>query len=538
MPNHIRRSAGVAGVFALAVSLLAVGATPALADVPSGNDDYKTTVAEYVAERDHLVATYPDLARVVELPEPSSKGTPIWGLEITRDVDVPDGKPVFVQVGTHHGNEWTSTELTWEFAWDLLTNADSPEYADLLDSTRVVIVPLVNPDGFEAHTRATQTGIDMNRNYGYGWIPSARGSGNGTAAWSEPETRNIQWLMSTRQATVFNTQHTCIQVVLYPPLLKAAGLTQDNDRLHALAAEMAAALGPTYTALPSGWDYETNGEAIDWTYYATRALSVTTETCHPGVNNSRHNYKLEVGDYYPTFKNAVIVALRETANPAQHSRITGVAVPGTTLELSKAFPMYTRPHAQPDGTVAPVSFEQSLTSEMVVTNADGSFTWAVNPSVRPAGAYTAEGVRDVSQLPAEEAFVTDEPWLLTCTTPDGATQTVEVNVDLGQIAEVEMAECAPDPVTAETTARALGGKVYLSVSATNFARVPADIKVTTAYGSKTFTNVAPGTTVAVSVNSRLNAVPAGEATVVSTVEMNGEITVNVAKASYAAYPAD
>ncbi|MGX1703170.1 M6 family metalloprotease domain-containing protein [Microbacterium sp. NPDC055357] len=127
----------------------------------------------------------------------------------------------------------------------------------------------------------------------------------------------------------------------------------------------------------------------------------------------------------------------------------------------------------------------------------------------------------------------------TVSLPDGA-YTLRYNAHdiAGNISETKnYAFTIGEAVTAETTARTLAGKVYLSVSATNNATVPADIEITTAYGSKTFTNVAPGKTVSVSVNSRLASVPAGEATVTSTLDFDGQIVVKTATAPYAAYPA-
>ncbi|MFB8386700.1 CocE/NonD family hydrolase [Microbacterium sp. NPDC055910] len=91
-------------------------------------------------------------------------------------------------------------------------------------------------------------------------------------------------------------------------------------------------------------------------------------------------------------------------------------------------------------------------------------------------------------------------------------------------------------VTAETTPRALAGKVYLSVSATNRDSVPVDLTVSTAYGSKTFTNVAPGTSVAVSINTRLASVPAGEATVTVTGTVDGVSFTGTETAPFGGFP--
>ncbi|WP_165358392.1 zinc carboxypeptidase [Haloactinopolyspora alba] len=403
---------------------------PADSDLPSGGTGYRS-LTDYHEDMAELAAEHPNLVKPITLPYRTSSGREVRGLEITRDVHTDQGKPVFVDVGMHHGDEFPSGELTMEFAVDLVENADDPVFADLLDRARVVIVPIVNVDGFVRGRRHTDTDVDMNRNYGLGWLPIATA---GAAPWSEPETRNIEWLLSTRQATVFNTQHTCIQVVLYPPLQLEAGPAQDTGRLHDLASSIAAHYGPTYEAMPSAEDYETTGEAIDWAYYATRALSVTTETCpDEGVERT---FETQVVDPYPSHRDAMVEALETTAEPGQHATIEGHAPKDAVLRVTKSFDMYTSPFEQPDGSTEPASFTTTLSSELDVASRNGKFSWAVNPSYRPVPAYQADGIKG-----GQTEFY-EEPWTLTCERPDGTVlQTSAVNVHLGETVGVDLTEC-------------------------------------------------------------------------------------------------
>ena len=100
-------------------------------------------------------------------------------------------------MGLHHAREWPSGELTMEFAYDLLKNDGVvPRITNILDKARVVIVPVVNPDGFNlsrtlgyemkrkncritngqlptsgqcAQSSNQSRGIDPNRNYAGFW---------------------------------------------------------------------------------------------------------------------------------------------------------------------------------------------------------------------------------------------------------------------------------------------------------------------------------------------------------------------------------
>ncbi|MGK5741200.1 M14 family zinc carboxypeptidase [Micromonospora sp. URMC 103] len=428
-----RRLAAIGTAFALGLTAAvapSTGATAAESTLPSGNTAYRT-LADYERDMATLAATHPTLVKPITLPYRTTSGRVVRGIEISDNVGVDDGKPVFVTVGMHHGNEWPSGELTMEFAIDLVKNARRGHVAELLDRARVVVVPVVNVDGFVRNRRQTDTDTDMNRNYGLGWLPLPSA---GSAAWSEPESRNIAWLLSTRQATVFNTQHTCIQVVLYPPLQLAAGPAQDASRLHRLASAIAGHYGPTYRALPSAEDYETTGEAIDWAYYATRGLSVTSETCpNPGMART---YQTQVLDTYAAHRAAMLEALGTAADPAEHAIIEGKAPKGAVLRVTKSFPLYTNPYAQPDGGVRPSSFTTTLTSDLDVVRPNGKFRWAVNPSYRPVPAYQADGVHG-----DHHGFYT-EPWILTCERRDGTVlQTTPVNVDLGDRVEVDLTPC-------------------------------------------------------------------------------------------------
>lgn len=400
--------------------------------LPSGNTTYRT-LADYERDMQTLTREYPRLVKPLTLPYPTSSGRLVRGIEISRDVRANDGKPVFVTVGMHHGNEGPSGELVMEYAIDLTRRAARGDryVSALLDRARLVVVPVVNVDGMVRNRRQTDTNVDMNRNYGFGWLPISTG---GAAPWSEPETRNVEWLLSTRQATTFVTQHTCIQVVLYPPLQLEVGPTQDVARFEELATRMATRYGPGYIPRDSAHDYETTGEAIDWAYFATRGLAFTAETCpDSGVERT---FQTQVVDTYAQHRLAMFEALEKTADPRQHATIEGKAPKGAVLRISKSFDMYTQPYLQTDGTTRPSSFRTTLTSDLNVNRSSGRFAWAVNPSYRPVPPYQAEGVR-----PDQTGFYR-EPWILTCERPDGTVlQRTPVNVNLGQKVTVDLRQC-------------------------------------------------------------------------------------------------
>src|SRR5947208_1486016 len=127
------------------------GAVAAAASpLPSGRRTYRR-YADYVRELAALPAAHPGLARPVTLPERSVLGEPIVGVELAADVNrTDDGRPVYLVLGEHHAREWPSAEIAMEFALDLAAGyGRAARITALLERERVVVVPVVNPDGFQ-----------------------------------------------------------------------------------------------------------------------------------------------------------------------------------------------------------------------------------------------------------------------------------------------------------------------------------------------------------------------------------------------------
>jgi murein tripeptide amidase MpaA len=52
-------------------------------------------------------------------------------------------------MGTHHAREWPSAEHSLEWAYDLLTNyGNQSRTTRLVRAKRNIVIPVVNPDGF------------------------------------------------------------------------------------------------------------------------------------------------------------------------------------------------------------------------------------------------------------------------------------------------------------------------------------------------------------------------------------------------------
>jgi hypothetical protein len=117
---------------------------------PSGRTTYRV-LTDYQNDMKALAERYPAIVKPMALPGRSYQGRLLEGVEIAENVNASDedGRPVYLVVGLHHAREWPSAEAAMEFAIMLAkgygTNA---RITSLLRTTRVVVVPLINPDGF------------------------------------------------------------------------------------------------------------------------------------------------------------------------------------------------------------------------------------------------------------------------------------------------------------------------------------------------------------------------------------------------------
>lgn len=164
-------------------------------DGERGGASYHTP-AEITESLHELAASYPAIARVVDLGR-SVQGRELTGLVLTDQPTIrePD-EPSWRVLGTHHGDEWSSMEVAWALAWDLAeAYGNDADVTNLLDSSEVWVLPVVNPDGVVAFTRRNANNVDLNRNYAYEWQSQTYA---GSAPFSEPESDAVRLLSMQR----------------------------------------------------------------------------------------------------------------------------------------------------------------------------------------------------------------------------------------------------------------------------------------------------------------------------------------------------
>lgn len=210
-----------------------------------------------------LENTYPNLCKRIALPEQTYEGRAGHALRLGRAVSAEI--PSVLIVGGVHAREWGGPDIVINFAADLLRAGQArqglrylrksfpaADIKTIFATTTIVVFPCVNPDGVEfSHTKthywrknrnpvsskAKQSdtiGVDINRNYDFLWDykryfhraaaadtslasdDPAEETFHGVSPFSEPETRNVRWLMDQLPKLVlFLDLHSYAGDVLY-----------------------------------------------------------------------------------------------------------------------------------------------------------------------------------------------------------------------------------------------------------------------------------------------------------------------------------
>lgn len=236
----------------------------------------------------------PDLCRLVSLGT-SVQGRHLWALKITDKPDKEEFEPEFKYIATMHGDEPVGTELCLYFIDMLLTEYETDaRIRELVDSTELWIVPLMNPDGLEQVSRFNANGYDLNRSFPT-WPEDISGTIFDGAplddAGRQPEVRRIMQWSANHSFVLSANFHTGALIVNYPYDDDDKGSGEeapspDDALFREISARYATPNLPMFTNpspdFPGGivngslW-YEITGGMQDWNYRYLGCNEVTIE---------------------------------------------------------------------------------------------------------------------------------------------------------------------------------------------------------------------------------------------------------------------
>jgi len=238
------------------------------------------TYAQVCSTMTALAGDYPSVCRLETLGF-SVQDRPILMMRVTDNPQFEEAEPEFRILGPHHGDEKIASEIALSFLQYVLASCDtSTAVHNMVDSTELWVIPIVNVDGHVANRRSNASGVDLNRDYGYRWS----GMGGSQSPFSQPETRLIRQHGIDNNIAIEFEYHSIASYVNYlwdnhpadPP---------DSTFIATLAAEYADSTygsGTTQLVPVNGYDwYEVDGSCQDASFGLFGNIAYTIETEQP-----------------------------------------------------------------------------------------------------------------------------------------------------------------------------------------------------------------------------------------------------------------
>lgn len=264
-------------------------------------------LTELIAQIDNMVATYPNLVQKDTIGN-TFQGRPMIVVKISDNVLSDESEPEVLYTGMHHPREGMSMMNLIFYMRFLLENyATNASIKNLVDSRELFFIPVVNVDGFNYNTTATNwnagrrmrrktmtetttssinpdgsggDGVDMNRNYPTYWgasfrtgsSSSALGSSDafsGPSANSEIETQNMMNFVNGRNFRIAFNYHCHSNLWIRPQ--GPDSVTFPGLNLPASAINTYNSISAIFTkyncyeyGTPDQVLYEVNGYSDDW----------------------------------------------------------------------------------------------------------------------------------------------------------------------------------------------------------------------------------------------------------------------------------
>jgi len=286
---------------------------------------------EMLAELDEMVATYPNLitAKAPISTFLTAQNRPLYHVRISDNPNIDEsGEPKVLYTAIHHAREPMSLMETIFFMWYVLENyGTNPEITYLVNHMQLYFVPCINPDGYVYNQTTNPNGggmwrknrrlnsggsygVDLNRNYSYGWgttgtsFTQTNETYCGTAAFSEPETQAMRWLVQNNKfVTAFNA-HTYAEDILFPIGTTTAEFADHHDYFQEYTNLMVEYNG--YGAIKSSALYPASGDSDDYMYKVDIGV---------GVKDTMFVHTPEVGTAFWQPSSQIIATCQEMVYP-------------------------------------------------------------------------------------------------------------------------------------------------------------------------------------------------------------------------------
>ncbi|MBC8522717.1 hypothetical protein H8D29_02205 [PVC group bacterium] len=376
--------------------------------------DFKTW-PEVNTHIQQLASIAPEVASIFEVGT-SHEGRTIWGIKITAPGNSANRKRILFN-GCQHAREWVAVMVPVYVAEHLVNGwFNDPEIQSFLEVVEVVIVPIVNPDGYEytyavggdrfwrknrRNNSGSCEGVDLNRNWDIDWNGGDSTSTStcsdvfvGPSAFSEPETQAMRSLINSLPNFVTHIDfHSYSQLVL-----KAWGYTStphpQDELIQSLGVSMSDAIqsvhGEQYiVGTPGEVLYFADGTFQDWST-SVGALGYTVElrpTGSPG-------FDLPPSEILPTCEenfSAIVAMLNFVANPVSITFPNGLPQfinPSEYHQLSVSLQTPFGDPINPDTASIHIRYGSTGTEATISLTPNGDSSFTANIPGSPCGLST------------------------------------------------------------------------------------------------------------------------------------------------------
>jgi len=278
-------------------------------DFPLGSLQGNYSLDELNDRFDELQSEYSNIISERVILGQSIEGRDIWAFKVSDNPENDEDEPEVLFTALTHAREPVGMMNLIYFVQLLGEEyGNDPELTYLVDNREIWFLPVVNPDGYvynesiqpngggmhrknrrETCGNGQQTGVDLNRNYGYGWGVNNTGSSNdpcastyrGESEFSEPETQAVRDFILGREFMGVLHYHTYSNVYIHAYGNATLPDEPDLTTHREIGNEMA-----RYNGYPVGTGYEligytVNGDAVDWTYGGQGITAFTPEVGSP-----------------------------------------------------------------------------------------------------------------------------------------------------------------------------------------------------------------------------------------------------------------
>ena len=155
-------------------------------------------LSEIYDEMNAAASNHPSICKMVDLTttynvDTTFEGRHLYAVKISDNVEQDEGEPTFLMVSCHHCREIVTPVIALYAIDQIMTNYGSdPQITALVDDYEIWISPVWNPDGYEYVFNVNNMwrknrryfpeygsyGVDLNRNYPFGWYGGCSGSTN------------------------------------------------------------------------------------------------------------------------------------------------------------------------------------------------------------------------------------------------------------------------------------------------------------------------------------------------------------------------